>query len=89
MGVANPLLAHTEENNINKALRERVTLFIGDLDDASLTPPQKLEADELYNLLTRKPGRQKGWRKPATADTSMKMTDFVVVTPVPDKEDHS
>ena len=50
---------------MNKALKERIVAFLGDLDDKVLSAPQRLEATELYNLLTRLPGRQKGWRKPA------------------------
>jgi hypothetical protein len=72
---------------IDKATKERIVSFLGDLDDKKLTDPQRLEATALYNLLTRKPGRQTGWRKPAKVDTDMHETNLMITGPLPMKED--
>jgi len=48
-------------------LKARIIAFIGDLDDTRLSPDQTREANSLYGLLTRKPGRQPGYKKEARA----------------------
>lgn len=46
---------------MNKELKQRVINFIGNLEVTN--DHDDKEAGELYRLLTRPPGRQKGWRK--------------------------
>lgn len=42
-------------------VKARVIAFIGDLDDTKLPPEQVAEANAIFKLLTRKPGRQPGF----------------------------
>ena len=72
---------------MDKATKERIVSFLGDLDDKSLTNSQRLEATALYNMLTRKPGRQTGWRKPAKVDTDMHEVNLEIATFIPPKKE--
>jgi len=46
-----------------KELKARLIAFLGDLDTDNMPPEMTAEAGELYRLLTRPRGRQKGYRK--------------------------
>ena len=48
---------------MNKELKQRIIDFLSDLDDDEISPEAAGEAQAIYKLLTRSPGRQKGSKK--------------------------
>lgn len=59
---------------MDSELKGRIIAFIGSLDDHNLSGEQVSEANSLYGLLTRKPGRQPGF-KPSKKEARQLLAD--------------